>query len=398
MAVAWQPASRALLLGNFAIGCGVMVVAGSLNDLAHALAVSPAAAGQLITVGAVAMGLGAPLLAALLGRWDRRRLLALALLWYAAGHALAALMPGMASLMPVRAASVLGAAVFTPQAAAVIGAMAPPEHRGRAIAAVFLGWSVSSVAGMPMNGFISETFGWRWAFAWVAAVSLVAAVAVWRALPDGLRTPSPSLAGWGRVLASPLLMGMVAVTALSAAGQFTVFAYLAPFYSQVIGVDAAGLTFLFFWFGAFGLVGNLVVSRWLDRAGPARCTHVAVLLMATTMLAWPLATAGGPLPGVAAIALVLVPWALGCFACNSAQQARLSSAAPAYAPALLALNTSAIYAGQAAGAGGGGALLAAGGFAPLPWAGLAWLLLALGLSLWAARRMTAGVSPSLGHA
>jgi MFS transporter, DHA1 family, inner membrane transport protein len=83
-----------------------------------------------------------------------------------------------------------------------------------------------------------------------------------------------------------------------------------------------------------------------------------------------------------------VPWALGCFASNSAQQARVSQAAPAFAPVLLALNTSAIYAGQALGAGGGGVLLAAGGFGPLPWAALGWMLLAITLSAWAARRAT----------
>ena len=87
------------------------------------------------------------------------------------------------------------------------------------------------------------------------------------------------------------------------------------------------------------------------------------------------------------MAAAVVPWALGCFSCNSAQQARLSQASAAYAPALLALNTSAIYGGQAIGAAGGGALLAHSGFRTLPWAGLAWMLVALGLSLWAARRL-----------
>ena len=109
-----------MMAGNFAIGCGVMVVAGSLNDLASALQVSAAVAGQLITAGAVAMGLGAPLLAAALVRFDRRWLLTAALLWFALGHALSALMAGYAALLPVRMLAVLGAAVFTPQAAAAM--------------------------------------------------------------------------------------------------------------------------------------------------------------------------------------------------------------------------------------------------------------------------------------
>ena len=64
-------ASRALLAGNFAIGCGVMVTAGALNDLSQSLQVSAAVGGQLITAAAVAMGVGAPLLAAAMGRWGR---------------------------------------------------------------------------------------------------------------------------------------------------------------------------------------------------------------------------------------------------------------------------------------------------------------------------------------
>jgi predicted MFS family arabinose efflux permease len=372
------------MAGNFAIGCGVMVVPGSLNDLSQALATSPAVAGQLITAGAVAMGLGAPLLAALLGGWDRRRLLTLALLWYAAGHALAALMPGFAALLPVRVFSMLGAAVFTPQAAAAISVLAPVEQRGRAITQVFLGWSLASVLGMPMGSFVAETLGWRAAFAMVALLSAAAAFGVWRRIPDGVRPPPLSLASWRSALTHPVLMGMVAVTALSAAGQFTLFSYFAPYYRQVLGAGAGSVSFLFFWFGAFGLAGNLLLTRWIDRLGAARCVTAALVLMALSLALWPLAG------NVSGMALVLVPWALGCFSSNSGQQARLSHSAPAFAPALLALNTSAIYLGQAVGAGGGGALLAARGWGLLPAAGLGWMLLAIVLSLWAGWRLKGG--------
>jgi DHA1 family inner membrane transport protein len=376
------PSARwALLAGNFAIGCGVMVVPGSLNDLVRSLQVSVAVGGQLISVAAVVMALGAPLLAATIGGWDRRRLLTLALLWYAAGHALSALMPGFAALLPVRAACMLGAALFTPQAAAAINVMTPPAERGRAITFIFLGWSLASVLGMPLHSYIGESFGWRWAFALVAVLSLVAAGGVWRTLPDGVRPAPLSLANWGTVFTHPLLMGMVAVTALSAAGQFTVFSYFAPYYRQVLGADAAGVSFLFLWFGAFGLIGNVLLSRWVDRLGAANCVGFTLVLILSSLLLWPLAGT------VALMAAVLVPWALGCFASNSAQQARLGMAAPVYAPALMALNTSAMYLGQAIGAAGGGAMLAAGGFGALPWAATGWVVAAILLSVWLGRRM-----------
>ena len=50
-----------------------------------------------------------------------------------------------------------------------------------------------------MSAYIGETWGWRWAFVAVAALSLAAAAGVWRALPDGVRPPSLSLADWRTV-------------------------------------------------------------------------------------------------------------------------------------------------------------------------------------------------------
>ena len=377
-------ARLALLAGNFAIGCGVMVVPGSLNNLVESLQVSVAVAGQLITIGAVAMGCGAPLLALLLGGMDRRLLLTSALAWYAIGHLVCALVPGYAALLPLRALAVLAAAVFTPQAAAAINVMAPEGERGRHMSYIFLGWSLASVLGMPMHAWIGESFGWRYAFGVVAVLSAVAAVAVWRTVPDGVRPPPMSLAGWGRVLRNPWLMALVGVTVLSGAGQFTLFSYMAPYYRQVLGASAEGISFLFMWFGLFGLVGNVLLTRWIERLGPARCVNLGLISVGLAFFAWHWADS------LWVATLVLVPWALGTFATNSAQQARLSAAAPAVAPALLALNTSAIYAGQALGAAGGGGIVAAGGFAPLADVALAWMGLALLVSTLLARRASVG--------
>jgi predicted MFS family arabinose efflux permease len=377
----------ALLFGNFAIGCGVMVVAGSLNDLTRSLQVSVALAGQLITVAALVMSLGAPLLAALVAGWDRRRLLTLALLWYAAGHAASALMPDFGGLLPVRALTMLAAAVFTPQAAAAIGWLAPPESRGRAITFVFLGWSVASVLGMPLHAFIGEAAGWRWAFGLVAVLSAGGALWVWLALPQGIRPAALSAQAWRSVFTHPVLMAVVLVTALSGAGQFTLFAYFASYYRQNLHADAGTISLLFFWFGGFGLLGNVLLSHHVDRFGAGRAVGWLLALMAVSLALWPLGSS------VLAMAVVLLPWAFAGFASNSAQQARLGAAAPALAPALMALNTSAIYLGQALGAGGGGAMVTANEatgrptFAHLHWVGLAWVLAAAALSAWALRRM-----------
>ncbi len=370
-----------LLFGNFVIGCGVMVVVGTLNDIAQSLAVSIAVAGQLVAAAAVVMCFGAPLLAGWIGSVDRRKLLAGALAWYAIGHAVSAFAPSYATLLPVRALTVLGAAAFTPQAAAAIGAMTAPEHRGRAITFIFIGWSMASVVGIPASAWLGDTFGWRSAFFAVAALGAIGAAWVWVAMPSGVRPEPLTLGAWRDVFGNRVLMAMVWVTALFGAGQFTLFSYFAPYFKHAIGASTGEVTLLFVWFGVFGVIGNTLASRYVDRIGADRGVGFALVLMALSLLAWPLAH------GVLTLAVVMVPWALGCFSSQSMQQARLGAAAPMFASALMALNTSAMYLGQAAGASSGGWLIAHHGYGGLSSVGLAWLALAIALSVWAGRAL-----------
>ena len=337
---------HALMVGNFVIGTGIMAVPGTLNDISTSLQVSVPQAGQLITAGAILMGVGAPLFATLVAGWDRRRLLVLCLLWYALFMGLCALAPSYSWLLPLRVLAVVPPAIFTPQAAACVGLLVPEAQRGKAITFVFLGWSVASVAGMPLAAWIGGLFGWRWAFALVAVLALVVAGWLWRAMPDGVRPAALSRQAWGQALGSPALMMVVGVTLLSSFGQFTLFSYFAPYHQQVLGVGAMALSLLLWPLGLWAL--------WVQ-------------------------------------ALVLVPWALGCFSANSAQQARLVHFAPALAPATVALNTSAIYGGQALGAALGGGLIAQGLMRDLHHYGLVLMLAAMALSWQAARRQKRSV-------
>lgn len=369
----------ALLFGNFVIGTGVMVVPGTLNDISTSLNVSVAVAGQLISAGALLMCLGAPLCAAVVAGWDRRRLLALSMLWYAVLHGVCALMPTFGALLPVRVLAVVAPAIFTPQAAACVGLLVAPEQRGRAITFVFLGWSVASVLGMPLGAFIGGVWGWRTAFALIGLLSLASALWVWRAMPDGIRPPALTLDAWRETLRSRALMLCVAVTMLYAAGQFVLFSYMAPYYKATLNASPTQLSLYFMWFGAFGLLGNVLMSRHIDRIGAPRSVMLGIASIALSLLLWPLGT------GHLMAALVVVPWALGCFSTNSAQQARLVGIAPALAAGSIALNTSAMYAGQAVGAASGGWLMAHDRMDLLSWAGLAGMLAAMAVSAWAAR-------------
>jgi predicted MFS family arabinose efflux permease len=84
-------------------------------------------------------------------------------------------------------------------------------------------------------------------------------------------------------------------------------------------------------------------------------------------------------------------WGLGGFAANSAQQTRLVALAPAQAPVSIALNTSAVFLGQAAGTAAASVLVAhvpgAAGFAAIPAISVPLLAAAIVLSLVASLRM-----------
>jgi predicted MFS family arabinose efflux permease len=126
-------------------------------------------------------------------------------------------------------------------------------------------------------------------------------------------------------------------------------------------------------------LGNVLVSKQIDRIGAAKAVNVCLLLMSISLMFWSFGTT------VWLALLVLTPWGLGMFATNSSQQARLIHIAPALASGSAALNTSAIYLGQAIGAAGGGWLIEHDGMMELHWFGGVGVLLALLMSLLAAR-------------
>ena len=124
----------AMLFGNFVIGTGVLLPAGMLNQLSSELQVNTATAGLLLLAGGVVVGIGAPVLAMLTTRVDRRLLLTLSMLLYAAGHLVSAFTNDFWSLLMVRVLMISAAGIFSPQAAATVGLVVPNERRASAIA------------------------------------------------------------------------------------------------------------------------------------------------------------------------------------------------------------------------------------------------------------------------
>jgi predicted MFS family arabinose efflux permease len=341
-----------LTLGNFAIGTGVMIVPGMLNDLSAGLAVSPAAIGMLISAFAMTICIGGPFLAGWTSAIDRRKLLTASLLLYAVMHLLAAIAPGYNTLLVVRMVTAVGAALFTAQAAATAGLMVPPETRGKAIGLVFLGWSIAAVVGTPLGAWLGAHIGWRPTMGLVGLLAALFAAGVWLQIPDKLFVAPMDRAAWKSLVTNTPLLLAISVTAIQALGMFSVFSYMALVLKDFIGATPTAISLVFLCFGATGVIGNVLGARMMDRIGPTRVGLAAMACMLVALMAWPLTR--GSLPVTIVLTLI---WGLGCFAVNSAQQARLVAMAPALASASVALNSSAIYFGQAAGAFIGGVIV-----------------------------------------
>lgn len=380
-----RAATAAFLFGNFVIGVGVMVVPGMLNELAESLQVSVPTAGQLLGLAALVMCIGSPLAAAFTSQIDRRRLLVFAMAIYCVGHAACAFAADYATLAVLRPLSVLGAAIFTPQAAATIGLLAPPERRARALTTIFLGWSLASVAGMPLGSLIAGHLHWRGGFVLVAVLSAVSAIWIARVVPGGLTVPPLSPSSWLAVARSRRLTVLLGATLIMASGQFVLMAYIAPSLRSFTGASPTTLAAFMAINGIFGVLGNTRLVRRVGRTGADRAASEAIASMLVGLLAWGVAASLGlPWP---AFVLAMAFWGFGAFASNSAQQARLAASAPTLASASIALNSAGMYAGQTIGAGLGGLVIAASGYTLLGWLAAAMLALALYVSVLADRHV-----------
>lgn len=375
-----DPRLLALCLGNVVVGTGTMVVPGTLPALTRGLQIDLPAGGRLIAAFAATVCVMTPLLAAWLSRMDRRVLLTAALLVFAAGHAASALATSYESMLATRVASALVAGLFTSQAAGITRLLVPPARQGGAVAFVFLGWGIAAVAGTPLTAWMAQTIGWRAAFWLVAIAAIPQAAWVWRTLPARLHTPAIDGGAWRALVRDRAVPALVTLTAIHSWAQFILFAYLTPVLEQRTGAGTTLVALALGLFGLCGIAGNVVAMRLMDRMGPRHATTLAIGCMFAGQVV--IAAGGfGALPMLLGLSL----WGLGCFSANSAQQARLLAAAPALASVSIALNSSAIYLGQAAGAETGAWIIGAAGMDWLPRAGLPVFVVALVLSQRAGR-------------
>lgn len=341
-----------LSASNFVIGMGAFMVVGLLNPLADDLAISAASAGWVMTSYALAYAILSPLMVAVSGDMGRRRVLAAGLTIFAIGCALSAMASGPVMLFAGRMVASAGAGLFTPVAAAVAAGFSAPQDRGKTLAAVFFGLTLSQVFGVPAGGWMAYTFGWRSAFWLVAGLTVPFIALIWVQVPRGLRFEHVSLRDLARVLGDGRAMLAVTFTTSFIAAIYILYTFIAPLLSETMGWGRDDITLVLVIYGCGAVIGNILGGAVADRIGAGRTLLILSISQVVIMPVFSFL----PMP-VAWIVLVMLVWPLFGWAFMAAQQARLLTLAPQAASVVLALNAAALYIGAALGSALGGIVL-----------------------------------------
>jgi predicted MFS family arabinose efflux permease len=374
--------ARTVLLaaGAFAVGTSAYVVSGVLPEISSELGVSVGAAGQLATAFSLAYAVGAPIIATVAGRWDRRALLVAALLTAAVGNAITALAPTYPLLFVGRIVAALGAAAYTPAATMVATSFYPAEQRGRAVAIVFGGLTVALALGVPAGSILGPLLGFRGVFALVAAAGLLAAIGVRLLVPPVPAPPHVTLAERFSVLRDRTVQTVLVVTVFGVLGVMSVYIYLVPLLVAYTGVTGPLVSGLLLVYGVGALIGNNLGGRATDRFG-ARRTALAVLVVAMiALVTLPLTLQ--TLPGAV---LALLVWSVATWAFNPPFQSMILEVTGERAALALSLNASAIYFGAGVSGVVGGLVVSGPGVHVLPLVGAAISLVAVAVFALSAR-------------
>jgi predicted MFS family arabinose efflux permease len=374
-----------LALGTFAIGTEGFMIAALLPTIAADVRVSVSQAGLLVSIFALAYATSSPVLTALTGRVDRRRLLIASMTLFALLNMVAAMAHGFVALAIARVLLAFAAGIYTPNANALAGALVPAEQRGRAIAVVNGGLTAAIAVGVPLGALVGERLGWRMTFVGVGVLAAVAAAGLVRGLPRGVGAAmvTASLGDRVRAARNPRIARALAVTTIWATGSYAVYTYVAPLLYGATTLRGSQIGLALFTWGVAAGIGLWISGQATDRLGSKVVlrTSLAGLVLGLSGLAL-VANLVPPELAVAPVLAAMGLWGTSSWAFFPAQQTRLIEIAGVpSAPVVLSLNASFMYLGFSLGAALGGFSLLHLGSRHLGFVGAACELVALGALL-----------------
>lgn len=290
-----------LALGVFLMCTTEYIIAGLLAEIAADFGVTLAQAGLLITVFAIGMIIGAPVMAIATLRLPRRLTLVLALLVFAAGHVLAAVSESFEVALIARAVTALATGAFWSVASVVAMTAVGPALSSRALGVMMSGVGLATVVGVPLGAFVGQLIGWRGTFWSLAVFAVIAAAVIGRLAPaDGDRM-TPSIRSELRAFRSGHIWLLVLATAGVTGGVMAAFSYVSPLLTDRASLPSWAVPLVLVGFGIGSLVGTNLGGRLGDHH-PVR-TFIGAGIVGTIVLALLIPLSGNP---VTAIILIVI--------------------------------------------------------------------------------------------
>ncbi|MDN6682327.1 MAG: MFS transporter [Enterobacterales bacterium] len=356
-------AELALAVGGFGIGTGEFAIMGLLPNVAKDLAISIPQAGHVISIYALGVVIGAPVIATLAARLSRRTLLLLLMVLFAVGNIASALSSSYGNLMVFRFISGLPHGAYFGVASLVAASMAGVGQRAKAVGRVMLGLTLATLLGSPLATWIGQLMGWRAAFVMVGVIGALTALLVMLWLPkDKVEEGASPLRELGALKRKQVWLTL-GIAAVGSGGLFAVFSYIAPTLIHQTGMSPASVPLVLIVFGVGMILGNIFGSRLADRS--LMGTIVGVLIWNVVIL-----TTFYLVADIAWATVLVVLLTGGSFALVPALQTRLMDVAEDAQTLAAALNHSAFNIANALGAWLGGVSIAAGfGWSSTGWDG-----------------------------
>ncbi|WP_031524102.1 MFS transporter [Siccibacter colletis] len=371
----------ALTISAFAIGTTEFVIVGLVPTIAEQMGISLPSAGLLVSIYALGVAIGAPVLTALTARLPRKQLLILLMALFTAGNLLAWLAPGYNTLVVARLLTGLAHGVFFSIGSTIATGLVAREKAASAIAIMFGGLTVALVTGVPLGTFIGQHFGWRETFLAVAGLGVIALIASMLLIPKAIpMQPVAGLKAQLSVLTHPRLLMIYAITALGYGGVFTAFTFLAPMMQSLAGFSPSAVSFILLGYGVAVAIGNIWGGKLADKQGAIPALTLIFAALAVLLLIFQFTVS----IHYAALVTVLV---MGIFAFGNVPglQVYVVQKAGEYAPGAVdvasGLNIAAFNVGIALGSIVGGQTVEHYGLASTPWIGAVIVAVALILTI-----------------
>ncbi|MED3561930.1 MFS transporter [Bacillus xiapuensis] len=256
----------ALAVSAFAIGTTEFISVGLLPLIANDLKISVTTAGLTVSLYALGVTFGAPILTSLTSRMSRKTLLLWIMIIFIIGNSIAANATMVSVLLVARVVSAFSHGVFMSIGSTIAANLVPENRRASAISIMFTGLTVATVTGVPFGTFLGQQFGWRFAFMAIVAIGVIAFIAnsllIPVDLPKGIKT---TFRDQFKLVTNGRLLLLFLITALGYGGTFVVFTYLSPLLQEITGFKQGSVAVILFVYGIAIAIGNVIGGKAANR-------------------------------------------------------------------------------------------------------------------------------------